>query len=71
MEVTLSRLFTKRKRFKGNNKRGDFMNFLENENVACNTSFEICSQPDKWKLLYQDYLQKEKDLRAIINEVIL
>lgn len=47
------------------------MNFLENENVACNTSFEICSQPDKWKLLYQDYLQKEKDLRAFFEKINL
>ena len=42
-------------------------NYLKDHN-SYETAVEICSQPDKWKMLYEDYLKKEKEILAIRKE---
>lgn len=39
------------------------------EHNSYETAFEICSQPDKWKLLYEDYLKKEKEIFSFFEKI--
>lgn len=42
--------------------------YLKDHN-SYNTAAEICSQPDKWKILYEDYLNKEKEIIEFFEKI--
>lgn len=44
-------------------------NYLKDHN-SYETAVEICSQPDKWKMLYEDYLKKEKEILNFFKKLV-
>lgn len=43
-------------------------NYLKDHN-SYETATEICSQPDKWKILYEDYLEKENEILKFFEKI--